>query len=69
MVGGALAGVGALLAGPMAGGLMWRRVRQRRMTKLLEITSPNGLVEQRFVRVGGIDQWIQIRAEDRDNRS
>ena len=31
------------------------------------ITTPNGIVEQRFVRIGGIDQWIQIRGEDRDN--
>ena len=31
------------------------------------IDSRNGIVEQRFVRVGGIDQWIQIRGEDRDN--
>jgi pimeloyl-ACP methyl ester carboxylesterase len=41
--------------------------RQRRVAKALEITSPNGIVEQRFVKVGGIDQWIQIRGEDRDN--
>jgi hypothetical protein len=37
------------------------------VAKALEIDSPNGIVEQRFVRVGGIDQWIQLRGEDRDN--
>jgi pimeloyl-ACP methyl ester carboxylesterase len=31
------------------------------------IDTPNGIVEQRFVRVGGIDQWVQLRGEDRDN--
>jgi hypothetical protein len=37
------------------------------VARALEITSPNGIVEQRFVKVGGIDQWIQLRGEDRDN--
>jgi pimeloyl-ACP methyl ester carboxylesterase len=31
------------------------------------IDTPNGIVEERFVKVGGIDQWIQLRGEDRDN--
>jgi pimeloyl-ACP methyl ester carboxylesterase len=47
--------------------LAWRRARQRRVAKQLEITTANGIVEQRFVRVGGIDQWIQLRGEDRAN--
>jgi pimeloyl-ACP methyl ester carboxylesterase len=62
-----LAGAGALLAVPVVGGLAWRRARQRRGAKALEITAPNGIVEQRFVSIGGIDQWIQIRGEDRAN--
>jgi pimeloyl-ACP methyl ester carboxylesterase len=33
----------------------------------LEIDTPNGIVEQRFVKVGGIDQWLQLRGEDRNN--
>jgi pimeloyl-ACP methyl ester carboxylesterase len=67
MIGNMLAGAGALLAVPVVGGLAWRRARQHRVAKALEITTPNGIVEQRFVRIGGIDQWIQIRGEDRDN--
>jgi pimeloyl-ACP methyl ester carboxylesterase len=67
MIGSMLAGAGALLAVLVVGGLAWRRVRQRRVAKALEITTPNGIVEQRFVKVGGIDQWIQIRGEDRGN--
>ena len=62
-----LAGVGALIAIPMVGGLVWRKARQRRAAKALEITTRNGIVEERFVKVGGIDQWIQIRGEDRGN--
>ena len=57
----------AVLAVPVVGGLGWRKARQRRVAKALEINTPNRIVEQRFVRVGGIDQWIQIRGEDRDN--
>jgi hypothetical protein len=31
------------------------------------IASPNGIDEASFVTVGGIEQWITIRGEDRDN--
>jgi pimeloyl-ACP methyl ester carboxylesterase len=31
------------------------------------ITSPNGIDEAKFVEVGGIEQWITIRGEDRNN--
>ena len=49
------------------GGLAYRKVRQRQVAKTLTIGTPNGIVEERFVRIGGIEQWIQIRGEDRDN--
>jgi pimeloyl-ACP methyl ester carboxylesterase len=67
MVGTMLAGAAGVLAVPAVGGLAWRKARQHRVAKALEIGTPNGIVEQRFVRIGGIDQWIQIRGEDRDN--
>ena len=67
MIGTMLVGGAALIAVPMVGGLAWRRARQRHVAKALEVTTPNGIVEQHFVRVGGIDQWIQLRGEDRDN--
>jgi pimeloyl-ACP methyl ester carboxylesterase len=31
------------------------------------ITSPNGIDEAKYVEVGGIEQWITIRGEDRSN--
>ena len=31
------------------------------------ITSPNGIDEQKYVEIGGIEQWITIRGEDRRN--
>jgi len=31
------------------------------------IASPNGIDEARYVEIGGIEQWITIRGEDRNN--
>jgi pimeloyl-ACP methyl ester carboxylesterase len=67
MIGTILAGAAGVLAAPAVGGLAWRRARQRQVANALEIDTPNRIVEQRFVRIGGIDQWIQLRGEDRDN--
>jgi hypothetical protein len=67
MIGTMLGGAAALIAAPAVGGLAWRKARQRRVAKALEVTTPNRVVEQRFVKVGGIDQWIQLRGEDRAN--
>jgi len=55
--------IGALVVG----GLAYCKERQRRTAKMLMIDTPNRIVEECFVRIGGIDQWIQIRGEDRDN--
>jgi pimeloyl-ACP methyl ester carboxylesterase len=67
MIGKALAGAAGIIAAPAVGGLIWRTARQRRVAKALKIDTPNAIVEQRFIKVGGIDQWIQLRGEDRDN--
>jgi pimeloyl-ACP methyl ester carboxylesterase len=62
-----LAGAAGVIAAPAVGGLAYRKARQRRVARALMIDTPNGIVEQRFVKVGGIDQWVQLRGEDRDN--
>jgi pimeloyl-ACP methyl ester carboxylesterase len=67
MIGAVLAAAVGLIAVPAAAGLAYRTSRQRKVAKALAIDSPNGIAEERFVRVGGIDQWIQVRGEDRDN--
>jgi pimeloyl-ACP methyl ester carboxylesterase len=67
MIGNILGGAAGIIAAPAVGGLAWRKARQRRVAKALVIDTPNGIVEERFVKVGGIDQWIQLRGEDRDN--
>jgi pimeloyl-ACP methyl ester carboxylesterase len=62
-----LAGAAGVFAAPMTGGLAYRATRRRRVAKTLAITTANGIVEEHFVRIGGVDQWIGIRGEDRDN--
>src|SRR5262245_54157708 len=59
-----LAGVLALAA---VAALAYRKLRQRRVARGLAINTPNGIAEGRFVRLGGVDQWIQIRGTDRAN--
>ncbi len=44
-----------------------RKLRQRKIAACLRIGSANGIVESRFVSIGGIEQWIGIRGEDRSN--
>lgn len=57
----------ALAAAPAASLLTHRALRRAQAAKTLRIDSPHGIDEQGFVRVGGIDQWISVRGEDRAN--
>jgi len=45
--------------------LILRRRNRRANAKMLRIDTPNGIAESRFVTIGGIEQWITIRGEDR----
>src|SRR5262245_26003244 len=47
--------------------LAYRSYVQHRDARAFAIRTPNGIDEALFCRVGGIDQWLQIRGEDRDN--
>ena len=47
--------------------LLTRKSIQKRLAKEMTITTPNGIVEKQFIKIGGIDQWITIRGEDRRN--
>jgi pimeloyl-ACP methyl ester carboxylesterase len=58
-----LASLTALLGAP----LLHRRLRQRQHARRLVHTGPHAIAESRFVRLGGVDQWIGIRGEDRHN--
>jgi pimeloyl-ACP methyl ester carboxylesterase len=51
----------------VAAGLSWRAVRQHQLSEAMAIHTPNGIDERRFVRIGGVQQWITIRGQNRDN--
>ncbi|MGD0190295.1 MAG: alpha/beta hydrolase [Rhizomicrobium sp.] len=45
----------------------YRAWRQHETAVALAIHTPNGIEEASFLPVGGLEQWIQIRGEDRSN--
>ncbi|WP_433943806.1 alpha/beta fold hydrolase [Paenibacillus sp. SN-8-1] len=47
--------------------LILRKLNQRKNAQKLQVNHPNSIVESQFVHIGGIDQWITIRGEDRNN--
>lgn len=57
----------AVLAGLVLFWFISRTLRRWRAAARLKIRSPRGIQEASFVRIGGIDQWVQIRGEDRCN--
>jgi pimeloyl-ACP methyl ester carboxylesterase len=61
-----LAGLAGFVALAWAGALGYRALCQRRTRRALLI-GPDGIDESGYVRIGGMDQWIQIRGEDRRN--
>jgi pimeloyl-ACP methyl ester carboxylesterase len=62
-----LAGI-VLLIGMAAGGALgYRAHRQHQNAEALAIHTPNGIDQGRYVEIGGLRQWLQIRGEDRGN--
>jgi pimeloyl-ACP methyl ester carboxylesterase len=57
----------AALALVAAIGLGWRALRQYQLSEAMSIRTPNGIDERRFVRIGGVEQWITIRGQNRAN--
>jgi pimeloyl-ACP methyl ester carboxylesterase len=49
------------------GALFYRAYRQHQNSAALAIHTANGIDEAMFVPIGGINQWITIRGQDRDN--
>lgn len=46
---------------------LWLGFLRRRNARDYAIATPNGITDDRFIRIGGIEQWISIRGEDRNN--
>ncbi|MEU4155012.1 alpha/beta hydrolase [Actinoplanes sp. NPDC026670] len=61
------ASAATLLTAPAAGLLGYRQVKRTANARRIRITGPHGIDESGFVRIGGIDQWISVRGDDRRN--
>ncbi|MDH6123477.1 alpha/beta hydrolase [Kitasatospora sp. GP82] len=55
------------LAAPVVALLGYRQLKRSTNARRLRITTPNGIDESGFVRIGGIDQWVSVRGEDLRN--
>lgn len=61
------AGAAAVVATPAAGLFGYRQAKRTGNAKKLRITAPGGIEEAGFVRIGGLDQWVSVRGDDRRN--
>jgi len=57
----------ALLLVLASSGFAYRAYRHHKIGKATVIDTTKGIDEGLFVKIGGIDQWITIRGQDRDN--
>jgi pimeloyl-ACP methyl ester carboxylesterase len=51
----------------VASGLGYRAWRQHEGESLMRIAAPNGIDERMYVELGGTEQWVTIRGQDRHN--
>ncbi len=57
--------IGGGLAACAIGVVVWRFCLQRATASRLIIVSPPGIASLEKIRLGGVEQWIQIRGDDR----
>ncbi|KJY38164.1 alpha/beta hydrolase [Streptomyces sp. NRRL S-495] len=67
MISAVLIASAVTLAAPVGTALGHRRLKQAAGARLMRIDTPDGIDEQGFVRIGGIEQWISVRGENRAN--
>jgi pimeloyl-ACP methyl ester carboxylesterase len=67
LVGRIALGVIAFCIVALGASLAWRAWRQHEVAQDLIISTPDGIDESRYVSIGGVDQWVQIRGEHRTN--
>jgi len=51
----------------VSSGFAYRAYRRHEIARVTTIDPSKGIDQAMFVRIGGIDQWISIRGQDRDN--
>jgi proline iminopeptidase len=56
-----------LIVVALSSALSYRTYLQHRVAQERAITSPNGINSLESVRIGGIDQWIQVRGQNVNN--
>lgn len=56
-----------VLAIAVISALTYRAYRQHENAEAAAIRSPPGVAEERYVAIGGIEQWVTIRGQDRAN--
>jgi pimeloyl-ACP methyl ester carboxylesterase len=59
--------VACLLLVALSSALLYRKYLQHKVAKERAITSLNGIDSLEPVRIGGIDQWIEVRGQDVNN--
>lgn len=47
--------------------LILRKYNQHKNARILKLHTPSSIDQNGFVKIGGIDQWVTIRGEDRSN--
>jgi pimeloyl-ACP methyl ester carboxylesterase len=51
----------------LASALLYRKYLQHKVAEVRDITSPNGINSLESARIGGIDQWIEVRGQNVNN--
>lgn len=63
IVGGAVVLVGLLAVCALG----YRAIRQQQRAAEMALRGPSAIQEARYVSIGGVDQWVSIRGQDRTN--
>ncbi|QSQ23790.1 alpha/beta hydrolase [Pyxidicoccus parkwayensis] len=67
MLSAILGGAAGLLGVAATGALGYRALLRERASRRLRLNSPQAISEEHFLRLGGLEQWVGIRGEDRRN--
>jgi proline iminopeptidase len=59
--------VACLVVGVLSSALLYRKYLQHKVAEERAITSPNSINSLEPVRIGGIDQWIEVRGQNVNN--
>jgi proline iminopeptidase len=59
--------VACIVVAVISSALLYRKYLQHKVTEERAITSPNGINSLKPVRIGGIDQWVEVRGQNVNN--